>query len=103
MGTIYVYYPRWNLMAISKYLDTNEYKLNQYSINNRLPIALKENDKIDKDMPRMHVKPKATKKMKQLKWRKIRKENIPNSIFVKINKNEDVRLDFELLHALWSI
>merc|ERR1712173_266021 len=54
--TLFVYYPRWNLQAISEYLDFSEYQLNQYSITNRLPVALKAQDMDKDDAIRKHVK-----------------------------------------------
>eukprot|EP01083_Nonionella_stella_P243078 847321_1 len=92
---IYVYFPRWSLMSIAKFLELNVYQFNQYiEVPNRLPYNQQGL------MQGLHLRP--SRQMKPLHWRWSKRLNANNTIFANMDRNHaDVYLDYPLLEALW--
>eukprot|EP01083_Nonionella_stella_P183096 660718_1 len=90
---IYVYFPRWSLMSIAKFLELNVYQFNQYiEVPNRLPYNQQGL------MQGLHIRP--SRQMKPLQWTKT--VNTDTTIFENMDRiHADVYLDYPLLEALW--
>eukprot|EP01084_Bolivina_argentea_P179425 310041_1 len=90
---IYVYFPRWSLMSIAKFLELNVYQFNQYiEVPNRLPYNQQGL------MQGLHIRP--SRQMKPLQWTKT--ANTDTTIFENVDRiHADVYLDYPLLEALW--